>query len=52
MGYIVGAFFVGGVIVLGRLLRRRKREGAWYKDYRDKDSVTWVPPSSRRGPFR
>ena len=43
MGYIAGVFFVGGIVVLGRLLRRREREGVWDKDKDSVSGVTWWP---------
>ena len=32
MWYAVAAVFIGGMILLNRLLRRREREGVWDKE--------------------
>jgi len=32
MGYVLAAVFVGGMIILNRLLRRREQEGVWDKE--------------------
>ncbi len=32
MGYVAVAVFVGGLIALNRVLRRREREGHWDKE--------------------
>lgn len=31
-GFILGALFVGGIVVLARVLRRRERQGHWDKE--------------------
>ncbi len=32
MGYVIAALFIGGMVLLGRFLRRREREGDWDKE--------------------